>query len=151
MAANPMIKDVTRQRIRDAREELQTLLSGWAEKNAMVIDIGRITYTSDSFRFKAEFVNLARTYETPRISGATGITPRSSLPLGALPYGCQESWIGKKFRTAPGRGQYTITGFRPKATVNVVIATSERGAEYVWSAKEVEQHLKSGYTAAKRR
>lgn len=61
--------------------------------------------------------------------------------LNDVPFGCQESWIGQTFRTSPRSGLHTITKFRPTAKKNVVIAETERGTEYVWSAAEIKRYL----------
>lgn len=137
---------ITRKNLNKHRDELQTLLSEYAKKHNMTIDVGRITFTPDSFRFKAEFINDSLAHsnwgaDEPMFpNGATGITPRDTR--GEVPFGCQQSWIGRTFRTSPRGGLHTITKFRPNASKNVVIAESARGTEYVWSAAEIANHLK---------
>lgn len=128
---------ITRKNLNKRRGELQTLLSEYAKKHNMTIDVGRITFTPDSFRFKAEFINDSRADEPMFPNGATGIKPRDTR----TPFGCQQSWIGRTFRTSPRGGLHEITKFRPKASKNVVVAKTERGTEYVWSAAEIKRYL----------
>ncbi len=133
---------ITRKNLNKHRVELQTLLSEYAKKHNMTIDVGRITFTTDSFRFKAEFVNDFRADELPLIE-----TERSAAEIKRhlnntqTPVGCKEEWIGQTFRTSPRGGLHTITKFRPNASKNVVVAETERGTKYVWSAAEIKRYL----------
>lgn len=128
---------INRASVKSYRKSLQDHLDEWCRKNDLRIDIGRITYTDHSFRFKAEFVST----KTPRITSQVP-NPDAKPYSGRVPFGARREWVGMTFKMADSRDELEVVGFKPTAKKNTVIVATPRGTRYVMPPHEVARYLR---------
>lgn len=122
------LMEITRATCRDFRAAVPKALEAFAKQHGLAVDVtGSIPYTDSTMTIKLTFTATTTTTSEPK--------KVRDWNDHAEHYGFKQTDLGQPFRC--GGKIFTITGLRPDATKNNVIAASPRGKEYVFPANTV--------------
>lgn len=104
------------------RDEVKKTLQELAEELGLFINTGSGTFSPSEFTIRLN-ISLQEGFDGK--SGAQAEFERHSFG-----FGLKDKWFGKKF--SYGGEIFTISGIRPKATKNPVLATNSKGKEFIF-------------------
>ena len=124
--------EIDRASIHQMRDELQSLLNGWATKNNVSLDVGGASFMpGQNVTFKVQIANK---------SGDTVLNVKAvAWPLIAPSHGFAATDLNRVF-TFLGR-KYTITGWNSRSWKSPINATRDDGRTFKFTTEVVKRAL----------
>ena len=94
-----------------------------------------VSFQIPDFRFKTNTGTVKIKFGMINESGKPINKLEDDFKIHFLSHGIPEEYLGKQFKVS-GR-QFTLTGYRPKATKRPFVGKSERGKEYIFTKNDV--------------